>query len=186
MGGGKSSKLIQDVYNFRQNNVIVEVLKPSFDNRWSSNKIESRIGSSVECNSVPDFTLYEPKLETNIIVVDEAQFLKKKEVDHLVRISDEQLKTLMFYGLLINSNEELFEGSKRIVEKGAKLHELKTSCQCNGCQNVANHHVRYVNNKPYIGGTGVAIGDNSNIKVKDFYKSVCRFHYNELTKGIKR
>lgn len=176
MAAGKSSSLIQEHYNFTQKNVDAWVIKPVVD-RTSKPKIISRIG--LEC---PATVMKEIRWEdiikmkefySNVYMIDEVQFFKPKDIDSLVKLADTYGKLIFCYGLMVDVNEKLFPTSKHLIEVGAKLHELKTTCQMIGCMNSANHHIRYHKSGYAIkGGKSVVVDDGSVI-----YKSICRQCY---------
>lgn len=175
MGSSKSAKLIIEAYNFRQKNTKIEIIKPAFDNRFGASKIKSRAGDlSVDAVALADLNNYNIKPETSVLLVDEVQFFSPSDIDKLVKIADEKDKIVMCYGLMVDSNEQMFPASKRLVEVGAKLHRLESSCQIPGCMCLATHHLRFDQFGHIIrAGEQFALG-NSN------YKSVCRKHYNRF------
>ena len=177
MAAGKSSSLIQEHYNFTQKNADAWAIKPTADSRTSKPIITSRIG--LEC---PATIMKEIKWEdiikmkefySKVYLIDEVQFFKPKDIDNLVKLADTYNRLIFCYGLLVDVNEKLFPASKHLIEVGAKLHELKTTCQMVGCMNSANHHLRY-------DPRGFVIKDGKSVVVDDgqvIYKSVCRQCY---------
>lgn len=177
MGTSKSAELIMNAFNFKKNNVNVECIKPKFDNRFSDNKIKSRVGISTDATVLSSFNDYKPNKDTKVILVDEIQFFKPEDIDKLVSIADNSNIIVMCYGLLVDYNENMFPTSKRLIEVGAKLHQLKSNCQIEGCMNLSSHHLLFDGNGNVVrGGTGVQLGDS-------IYKSVCRKHFYEYYKG---
>ena len=180
MSSSKSAALIVNAYNYRRNGTMVEVIKPAYDRRFGAQKIVSRIGLECEALVLPDLQQYTPAQNTNVILVDEAQFFSPSDIDKLVRIADQQNKIVMCYGLMVDSNEQIFPASRRLIEVGAKLHRLNSNCQINGCMKLATHHLRFDSAGHVIrAGDQFALGDSN-------YKSVCRAHYNEFYNGIKQ
>ncbi len=180
MSSSKSAALIMNAYNFTQNGNKVEVIKPSFDTRFSTQKINSRLGLSWEATALQNLEKYAPTPETKVILVDEVQFFSESDIDKLVHIADQQNKIVMCYGLMVDSNEKIFPASRRLIEVGAKLHRMESNCQITGCMKMATHHLRFDKNGRVIhAGDQFVLGDSN-------YKSVCREHYNELYKGIKQ
>ncbi len=174
MSSSKSAALIINAYNFKHNNNQVEVIKPSFDSRFAAQKIVSRIGLECDAMAMPDLRAYAPAPQTKVILVDEVQFFAPSDIDKLVHIADIQGKIVMCYGLMVDSNEELFPASKRLIEVGAKLHRMDSNCQIDGCMKLATHHLRFDTNGQVIrAGDQFVLGDSN-------YKSVCRAHYNAL------
>ena len=97
-----------------------------------------------------------------------------EDIDILVNIADTQNIIVMCYGLLVDYNEQMFPTSKRLIEVGAKLHQLKSNCQIEGCMNLSDHHLLFDSKGNVVkGGTGIQLGDT-------IYKSVCRKHFNEF------
>lgn len=180
MSSSKSAALIINAYNFRKNGNNVEVIKPAFDNRFASEKIISRIGLECEAMAMPNLQRYTPQHNTDVILVDEVQFFSESDIDKLVHFADQSHKVVMCYGLMVDSNEQIFPASRRLIEVGAKLHRMDSNCQINGCMKLATHHLRFDSQGRVIrAGEQFALGDSN-------YKSVCRSHYNELYRGIKQ
>ena len=172
MSSSKSAALIINAYNFRRNGTTVEIIKPSFDSRFGTEKIVSRIGLECEANAMPSLEKYTINPNTNVILVDEVQFFSESDIDKLVNIADQHNKIVMCYGLMVDSNEKIFPASRRLIEVGAKLHRMDSNCQINGCMKLATHHLRFDSTGRVIrAGDQFALGDSN-------YKSVCRAHYN--------
>jgi thymidine kinase len=180
MSSSKSAALIINAHNFTQNQNPTEVIKPSFDNRFASDKIVSRIGLNWDANAMPNLQNYTPKPDTKLILVDEVQFFSPADIDKLVKIADEQNKIVMCYGLMVDSNEKIFPASQRLIEVGAKLHRMESSCQINGCMKLATHHLRFDSAGRVIrAGDQFALGDSN-------YKSVCRQHFNQIYHDLQK
>jgi len=174
MSSSKSAALIINAYNFNRNGNQTEVIKPAYDNRFGAQKIVSRIGLECNATALKDLSHYTPKANTDVILVDEVQFFSPSDIDKLVHIADQQNKIVMCYGLMVDSNEQIFPASRRLIEVGAKLHRMDSNCQINGCMKLATHHLRFDSNGNVIhAGEQFALGDSN-------YKSVCRAHYNML------
>ena len=180
MGAAKSTKLIQDRYNFLQNQTPVYTIKPKTD-RHPEPKITTRIGLECpanihECLKVPELIQIPELLSAQVVLIDEVQFFTPSDIDGLVILSDRYDKRVFCYGLMVDVNENLFPVSKHLIEVGAKLHELAVSCQIPGCRNLANHHVRYdLKGNIIRNGDAICVDDGHLI-----YKSVCRKCYNNL------
>ncbi|MBO7643057.1 MAG: hypothetical protein J6S74_02925 [Alphaproteobacteria bacterium] len=174
MSSSKSAALIINAYNFKKNGINVEVIKPAIDTRFDTQKINSRIGLSVDALALKDMNNYIPHPQTQVILVDEIQFFSPSDIDKLVHIADNKNIIVMCYGLMVDSNEQIFPSSKRLVEVGAKLNLLKSTCQIPGCMHMATHHLRF-------DSTGNVIRSSNQIVLGDSnYKSVCRQHYNAI------
>lgn len=174
MSSSKSAALIITAYNFTKNGTKTEVIKPSFDTRFSNEKIKSRIGLSWDAQTMPNLQTYTPNTDTHVILVDEVQFFSPSDIDKLVQIADTHSKIIMCYGLMTDSNEKIFPASQRLIEVGAKLHHMESNCQITGCMKLATHHLRFAPDGTVIrAGDQFVLGDSN-------YKSVCRHHFNEI------
>lgn len=180
MSSSKSARLIINAYNYNQNGVQTQVIKPSFDTRFSNDTVKSRIGIATPAMAIPSLKNFTPNPGTRVLLVDEVQFFSQSDIDRLVHIADDMNITVMCYGLMSDSNEQIFPASKRLIEVGAELHLHESSCQINGCMELATHHLRFDKDGHVIrAGDQFALGDSN-------YKSVCRMHYNMLYHNKER
>ena len=178
MSSSKSALLIINAYNYNQNGIKTQVIKPSFDTRFSNSTVKSRIGIETNALSLPNLQDFTPTPGTRVILIDEIQFFNQSDIDKLVRIADDLDITVMCYGLMNDSNEQMFPASRRLIEVGAELHLHESNCQINGCMELATHHLRFDSSNNVIrAGDQFALGDSN-------YKSVCRQHYNMLYHNI--
>ena len=174
MGSSKSAQLIINAYNQNKNGNKTEIIKPKIDNRFSENMVNSRIGISAPATVLDNLNTYAPAPGTKMILVDEVQFFRPSDIDKLVRIADNAPIIVMCYGLMVDSNECIFPAARRLIEVGAKLHHIESTCQIPGCMRLATHHLRFDANDDVIrAGEQIAVGDSN-------YKSVCRMHFNML------
>lgn len=174
MGSSKSAQLIINAYNQNKNGNQTEVVKPKTDNRFSANRVDSRIGISVDAIVRENLADYAPDANTKMVLVDEVQFFAPADIDRLVKIADSRSIIIMCYGLMVDSNEHLFPASQRLIEVGAKLHHMESTCQIPGCMRLATHHLRFDANGNIVrAGEQIAVGDSN-------HKSVCRQHFNAL------
>ena len=106
------------------------------------------------------------------LLVDEAQFLNRNQVDELGFIVDNKNINIICYGLRTDFATNLFEGSKRLFEIADELKELVSYCKC-GNKNSVNARFDE-NNNLVIDGEQIVIGDNEK------YTSICRSCYHKL------
>ena len=161
MGSGKTMDLLRVVYNYREKGLEVFLYKPITDTREGTEKciIKTRAGIFEEGSWIKTEELTEiiTELEKSVpeaIIIDEAQFLTKKQVDNLQKICYNYNIPLILYGLKTTFQGELFEGSKRIIEIMDKLEEFKSMCTCG---RVARQNARVVDGKIIRDGEVVAI-----------------------------
>lgn len=178
MGSSKSAQLIINDYNLNSQNKKTQIIKPKTDNRFSENKVNSRVGISADALVLSNLHNFIPAPDTKMLMVDEIQFFAPTDIDALVRIADNTPIIVMCYGLMVDSNEQIFPASRRLVEVGAKLHRMESVCQMPNCMHLATHHLRFdADGNVVRAGDQICVGDSN-------YKSVCRRHFYQLYHGF--
>jgi thymidine kinase len=174
MNSGKSIDILKVAHNYEEQGKKVVLLTSGVDNRSGRGVIASRIGLSRKVQPVMDDTdIYEyvRQLDQKIycVLIDEAQFLKKRHVLQLIKIVDELHIPVMTFGLKNDFKNELFEGSKYLLIYADKIEEMKTICWF--CGKKATMNLRVHDGQPVYEGEQVQIGGNES------YYPVCRYHY---------
>lgn len=105
---------------------------------------------------------------TSAIIVDEAQFLSKEDIDILGAIVDMFHVSVICYGLRTDFMGNLFEGSKRLMEIADVIEEIPTICWCG---RKARFNARISDGKIVRNGDQVMMGGNES------YVSLCRKHF---------
>lgn len=177
MGSSKTANALMVRYNYIEKGQKVILLKPKIENRDGENIIKSRIGLSAECGLVEDF-LDEVRSQTtkdesewkkaNVVIIDEAQFLRKEQVDELARLVDEYHISVICYGLRTDFTSHLFDGAKRLMELADVIEEIPTICWCG---KKAQFNARVKSGKIVRDGEQIEMGGNES------YVSLCRKHY---------
>lgn len=169
MASGKSLHLLSTAYNFKENKIKYQLLKPSIDTR-AEGKICSRIGIEEVCTLLPsnkDIWEY-IDLECKWILVDESQFLHSFQIEQLSQIVDKFGINVICYGLRTDYLTRLFEGSKRLFELADRFEELPSYCSCGDKTSV---------NAKIDKSGEIEITDSSEqieIGGDDRYKAICR------------
>ena len=183
MNAGKSTSLLQSNHNYEENNLKTLLFIPKEDMDFNNGKIVSRIGleaNAIIVNHEYDFFSEIKKLASSTIhciLIDEAQFLKAKQIKQLSRVADSLNIPVMCYGIRTDFRGELFEGSASLLALADNLIELKTVRS--ECPRKATMVVRLnEDGKVVTEGSQVQLGGN------DVYKVVCRKHFRELTNLI--
>ena len=149
MNAGKSTILLQTAYNYEERDQKVVLIKPAIDTK-GEDKIISRIGISRKVDEIiTEKDCIIDKLskylkDISCILVDEAQFLKKEQVDELFFITKVYHIAVIAFGLRTNFKMEGFEGSIRLLELADELEEMPTICRCG---KKARFNARKVNGK---------------------------------------
>jgi len=190
---GKSLDLIKVIYNYKEDNKDVILIKPSIDNK-NFGIIKSRAcDTSYDCNYVL-YPLYIPienilnakmkfinsckvfleniykDINTNkysCVLVDECQFLESNYIDTLYEISKKI--PVICYGLKTNYKQELFCGSQRLLELADSIEEIKSICY--KCNKKAIFSIKTINDRHIYTGIEIEISHN------EIYKPVCKLHY---------
>jgi len=161
MGSSKTANALMTRFNWEDKGKKVALLKPSVDNRDGVDIVKSRAGLMAKAiliypeSKIKD-VLPEPLELYDNLIVDEAQFLTKEQVDELRDIADNGT-FVMCYGLKADFMGNLFEGSKRILELADSLREVVTMCPC-GKKAIMN--ARYSGNRILYEGEQVVVGGN--------------------------
>ncbi len=184
MNAGKSTALLQSSYNYRERGMNTLVLTPAIDNRAGVGKVASRIGLECEAQAFCSNDNLAKLIETvhkqqqqHCILLDEAQFLTKKQVKELTYVVDILGIPVLCYGIKTDFQGELFSGSHYLLAWADKLIELKTICHCG---RKANMILRRDSQGNVISeGAQIEIGGNES------YESVCRKHFRDVVWDVK-
>lgn len=178
MNAGKSTVLLQSSYNYNERGMNTLVFAPALDTRSGPGKVSSRIGLSADARAFSRdenlFGLTEENHKARVlscVLVDEAQFLTKAQVEQLTDIADRLRIPVLCYGLRTDFAGNLFEGSLWLLAWADNLIELKTICHCG---RKATMVLRLdASGAPVKSGAQIEIGGNER------YVSVCRRHYKD-------
>lgn len=184
MNSGKTAILLQVANNYEERGMKVLILKPGIDSK-GANFLVSRIGLKRKVDHIilADENVYK-YLENNIdgvacVLIDEAQFLTKNQVEDLMQIVVDFDVPIICYGLRTDFRTEGFEGSTRLLEIAHSIEEMKTICKC-GRKAIFN--TRKVNGKFTFSGEKVAIDGFSEVT----YESLCPKCYYEKLRKYKK
>ena len=180
MGSSKTAQALITKYNYEENDLKVWLIKPSADTRDGAATLRSRIGLEAQVEVIsPDVDIHARFLggkarRSDVIIVDECQFLTEKQIDQLRAIVDEHSVPVMCFGLRTDFQTRLFPGSRRLMEVADTIQEIKTICDC-GAKATVNARV---DGNGYIvtEGAQVVLGGNDN------YIAMCHKCY---IKGIR-
>ena len=160
MGSSKTAIALMKNFSFKEHGSKVVLCKPITDKRDGKTVIRSRIGlfeESVVIGSSETFKRTVKNIEKyNIVIVDEAQFLTKEQVDELRELTDSSLM-VMCYGLKTDYMGNLFKGSKRLLELSDCIREIPSPCICG---KKATMNARYIGNKIIYSGEQIDLGGN--------------------------
>ncbi|TWU47162.1 Thymidine kinase [Rubripirellula tenax] len=186
MNAGKSTILLQSSYNYRERGMNTLVLAPEIDNRMGAGKVSSRIGidADAEVFNTADnlFVIVEhehKRSPIHCVLIDEAQFLTKKQVHQLSDVCDTMNIPVLAYGLRTDFQGNLFEGSDALLAWADSLTEIKTICHCGSKATMVLR----------VDDTGRVVKEGQQVQIggNERYVPVCRKHFKEgMEKGGQR
>lgn len=184
MNAGKSTTLLQSSHNYNERGMDTLLFAPKIDTRYGEGRISTRIGLQKEAIPVSEafnlfnFTQTAVKENPNIkcVLVDEAQFLTKAQVDQLCQITEQINIPVLAYGIRSDFRGEPFPGSLYLLTWADLLVEIKTICHCGS---KATMNMRIDEN-----GNAISEGEQVQIGGNESYISTCRRHF-RAGEGIK-
>lgn len=175
MSSSKTANALMVKYNYGERGQNALLVKPAIDVRDGVRTVKSRCGLSSECVLFHEMDIAAVKRgDYDCIIVDEAQFLSKDEVQLLTDIVDEYNVPVICYGLRTDFQGNFFEGSHWLMAWADTIEEIKTICWCG---RKATMVARVVDGKFVKSGEQILVGGD------DMYVSLCRRHYNEGSLG---
>lgn len=160
MESGKTTKLIQDHYNYTRHNYNVIIIKPKLDTK-GGNYIITRTSDKLKVDILIDSegSFFEEKYfsfiqNANFILVDEVQFLSPKQIKELWALAHGLEKHITCYGLKGNFQGCAFESSALLFSMADNKTELTVTCQCG---EVAVFNARKVGGKYTLDGQEIVI-----------------------------
>lgn len=179
MGSSKTANALMVEYNYRERGKQALLVKPKTDIRDGKHMIRSRAGLERECILLEDLQkMEEEEIQSyDCIIVDEAQFASKEQVEFLVNIVDRLEVPVICYGLRADFRNELFEGSLWLLAWADVIEEIKTVCWCG---KAAKCNARF-NEKGQI----IRVGEQVMLGGNDSYTALCRKHFYEGNLGLE-
>ena len=156
MFSGKSEELIRRLRRAEIARQRVQIFKPGIDQRYSDDHIVSHSDSKIASECVKDWKELEQKLDhrTEVIGIDEAQFLGEGLVDYVVKLADLG-KRIIIAGLDTDFLGRPFHPMPELLAVADEI--TKTLAICIQCGNPAKHTQRLVNSEDLVvvGGGGM-------------------------------
>ena len=167
MGSSKTANAIMVQYNYQERGQNALMLKPQLDNRDGERFVGSRSGLRAPCSYVEELDALDLSA-CDCIIVDEAQFLTKAQVQRLVGIVDDMDIPVICYGLRADFQGNLFEGSHWLMAWADTIEEIKTVCWCG---RKATTNARVSGGKVVKSGEQIVLGGNESSV------ALCRKHW---------
>lgn len=178
MNSGKTAGLLMAAHNFEESGQATLIIKPALDSKAGAS-LSTRMGIERRADHLAKESddLYElaahwlESIAGNTvggILVDEAQFLTKAQVDQLLYVALVLDIPVLCYGLRTDFLTQVFPGSARLLEVSHTLEELKTMCG-NGCRRKANFNARRVDGRFVLHGSQISIDNQDDVE----YVALC-------------
>lgn len=178
MNAGKSTVLLQSSYNYRERGMHTLLFIPAIDTRAGVGRIQSRIGLTSDAMALqPSEDIFAHVKAAHAaqpvacVLIDEAQFLTRPQVEQLTDVSDRLGIPVLCYGLRTDFQGQLFPGSAALLALADNLIELKTICHCG---RKATMNLR-------VGPDGRAVKEGAQVEIggNERYVAMCRRHYKD-------
>ena len=171
MGSSKTANALMVGYNYYERGKTALLVKPQLDDRDGEGYVASRMGLRQKCDYVEHLvTMTSEEIQKyDCIIVDEAQFCTKDQVEFLVHIVDDLGVPVICYGLRTDFQRDLFPGSMWLLAWADVIEEIKTVCWCG---KAATCNARF-NEK----GEMITQGDQVVLGANDSYIALCRKHH---------
>jgi thymidine kinase len=177
MGSSKTANALMVRYNYEERGQVALLVKPEIDQRDGAKFVASRMGLSHACIYFSELVAMpeEQVRSYACVIVDEAQFLSRDEVQYLVRVVDDWNVPVICYGLRADFSGQLFPGSQELLATADIIEEVKTICWCG---KKATCNARFDEN-----GTVLREGEQVVLGANDQYIGLCRKHWRERNLG---
>jgi len=186
MNAGKTTALLQSAHNYHERGMRTLILTPQLDDRYGKGVVQSRIGLKANGRVFERGDDLEAIARGDIakngalhcVLVDEAQFLSKRQVWELTEIVDRLNVPVLAYGLRTDFRGELFEGSQYLLAWADSLGEIKTIC----------HTGRKATMVVRVDDEGRAVTQGPQVEIggNERYVSVSRAEFKKITSGEGR
>ena len=186
MNAGKTTTLLQSAHNYHERGMRTLILTPQLDNRYGEGTVASRIGLSARgrifARDADLLELVRADIAAHgtlhCVLVDEAQFLSKRQAWALTDVVDQLDIPVLAYGLRTDFRGELFEGSQYLLAWADSLTEIKTIC----------HTGRKATMVVRVDDQGRAVTDGPQVEIggNERYVSVSRPEFKKITAGKGR
>ena len=169
MNAGKSTALLQVAHNYGEHGRDVLIFTSELDDRYGVGIVTSRLGFQRGADTFGRNLDFYGRLENvgdvACILVDEAQFLTKEQVQQLHRAAHVLGVPVICYGLRSDFRGEPFPGSAYLLTVADSIEELKTVCAC-GRKATMNVRVD-------ASGNRITEGEQIGIEGEHHYVQVC-------------
>lgn len=168
MFSGKSEELIRRVRRAEIAKQKVQVFKPSLDNRYGVDTVNSHDGSAWEAIAIdnPMTILEHLKPATTVVGVDEAQFFDRSVIDVCRQLASRDIRVIIT-GLDLDFRGEPFGPIPDLIAMAEQVDKLHAICVV--CGQEASRSQRLINGQPANYSDPIIM-----IGAKESYEARCR------------
>ena len=166
MESGKTTKLLQDNYNYKRHGHKVVIVKPIIDTKGGKTVVtRTNDKADVDILLAKDESILEKKylkqiLDAKAILVDEAQFCSFAQIKEFWSVAHILNISVICYGLKNDFRGILFEGTAALFGLADHKTELTVRCECG---EIAVFNARCVDGKFTSEGDVIAIDGEHNV-----------------------
>ena len=166
MESGKTTKLLQDNYNYQRHGHKVIIIKPLIDTKGGNTVItRTNEQATVDILLAKGESLFDKEylkqiIDAKVILVDEAQFCTYEQIKEFWSVAHILNIDVICYGLKNDFRGILFEGTAALFGLADYKTELTVRCECGA---IAVFNARCVDGKYTYEGDVVAIDGEHNV-----------------------
>lgn len=171
MFSGKTDELIRRLRRAIIARQKIQVFKPAIDNRYGDRKVTSHAGTdydAIPIQSAAEILEYLDE-DTNIVAIDEAQFIDEEIVSVVQKLADRNLRVIVA-GLDTDFRGEPFGMMPTLMAQAERVDKFQAICMV--CGEPATRTQRLVNGKPAHYNDPVVI-----VGASELYEARCRAHH---------
>ena len=175
MFAGKSEELLRRIRRLEYAKQKYVVFKPAIDNRYAKGELVSHIKNKSKAIPIKKASeiLKHISYNTDVVVVDEAQFLDLELVDICEKLANEGRRVIVA-GLDMDFRGEAFEVMGQLLSKAEDV--MKLTAICMKCGAPATRSQRIINGKPAKYHDPIVV-----VGAQEKYEPRCR-HCHEIKK----
>lgn len=175
MFAGKSEEILRRIRRLEYAKKKYVVFKPAIDNRYSSSEVVSHMKNKSKAIAIKDSSeiLNNLKYNTDVIIIDEVQFLDKGVIDICEKLANEGRRVIVG-GLDMDFRGEPFPVMSELIARAEDVTKLTAICV--KCGAPATRSQRIINGEPAKYDDPVVV-----VGASETYEPRCR-HCHEVRK----
>ena len=175
---GKTDELLRRLRRAIIAKQKIQVFKPGFDIRYSSEKVTSHAGNEYDANPIENTTEIPALLrdDVTVVAIDEAQFFDEEIIHVVQKLVDQGIRVIVG-GLDMNFRGDPFGQMPMLLSQAEIVDKLHAICMV--CGEAATRTQRLVDGEPAHFDDPIII-----VGASEMYEARCREHH-QVPKGKK-